>query len=628
MLSRMKEKASSLMIKIILGLIVLVFVFWGTGSYRAGQLNRVALVNGTGIGLDLYRTEYENLVRDLREQFGGALPDGILEMLKVREKALWRVIDKELLLQEAENLKLQVTDAEIADLISHLPLFHQNGAFDIQLYHDFLKKRGTNAPLFEAQQRETMLINKLYTLVLGGIQVSVDEALDAYLHQNLRLGVEAAIFNPARFTPAEPGEEAVLAYYETNKERYRIEERIRVAYLRFSPEDFLKKVTEIDEEELLNTYESQKKRFHEPERVEASHIFLTLSPNASEEEVSEAKNKILEIRKQALAGADFAALAKEFSQCPSAVQGGDLGVFTREEMIGPFSDAAFVLKAGEIGEPVRTPYGWHLIRVARHFPEGTRPFEDVRGDLLMELRDEKAASIAYDVADDAYDAVLKGADLEEIARDWNLSLQETAFFGSSGPEDMGNAHVFAERAFSLAVGDVSELIEAGGSIYLISPLEREPAKIPSLDEVRETVLHDILNAEADALARAKADRILAKMKANEELPGGTLTRTGLFGRSGEIPGLGNYPAIAQTAFGLSKTETLPENPVNLPEGYAVFKVVERIYPDEKDFGAVRERIEDQLRVEKQNRMRAQWMMSLREKAKITIEPGFQSMISE
>ncbi|MDL2286188.1 SurA N-terminal domain-containing protein [Desulfococcaceae bacterium OttesenSCG-928-F15] len=623
MMSRMKAQASSLMVKIILGLIVLVFVFWGTGSYRAGQLNRVALVNGTGVSLDLFRVEYENIVQELRGQFGGTLPDGALEMFNVRERALWRTIDRELLHQEAERLKLRVTDEEIANLIFKSPNFQKDGRFDRTLYENFLKDQRTSAPVFESRQREMMLINKLYTLTMGGVQVSSDEALDAYLYQNLRLGVEAALFQPSHFTPAEPGEEAVLAYYGTNKEKYKIEERIRVAYVRFSPEDFLGKIPELTEEELGNAYENQKARFEEPERVEASHILLTLAPNAPAADVEEAKTKLLGVRKQALEGSDFASLAREFSQCPSAAEGGNLGVFTREEMIKPFSDAAFAMKEGEISEPVRTPYGWHLIRISRHFPAGVRTFDEVRGELLVELKDEKAASMAYDVADDAYEAVLKGADLKEISRDWNVGVQETAFFGSGGPTEIRNSHVFAERAFSLADGEVSELLEIAGSVYLVSPMEREPARIPELDEIRETVLLDMRKAEADSMAKTEAEVTLAKLKANEDLPTGTLTKTGLFGRSGEIPGLGNYPALTRAAFSLPKTENLPAAPVVLPDGYAVFKVVERIYPDEKDFGAVRERIEDQLRVEKQSRMRNQWMLSLREKAKIEIQPGFQ-----
>lgn len=623
MMSRMKAGASSFLVKIILGLIVLVFVFWGTGSYKAGQLNRVATVNGTGISVDLYRVEYENLVQELRNRFGGNIPDGVLEMLKVREQALWEAIDGELLLQEAKRLKLQVTDEEIANLISNTPVFQTDGRFDMDLYQNFLTSRGMVAPSFEAQQREMMLISKLYTLALGGIQVSREEALAGYMLQNLRLGVEAALFQPSLFKPEAPTEEAVLSYYEKNKKKYEIEKRFRIAFVCFSPEDFISKVPEIEEEELLNTYENQKERFQVPERVTASHILLTLPPNASEKEVEEAKTRILDLRTQASEGADFATLAREFSECPSASQGGDLGTFTREEMVPTFSDAAFGLKDGEISEPVRTPFGWHLIRVTRHLPAGNQTFEEARGELLVELEEEKAAGMAFDAADDAYDAVLKGADIDEISRDWGIPVRKTGFFGSAGPAEIPDSQVLAERVRNLGIDEVSEAIALGGSVYLITPLEIEEEKIPSLDEIRTVLLQDMQTEAADAMAKAEATAILAKMKAGEALPRGTFTKTGIFGRSGEIPGLGNYPAITQAAFFLSGTEDLPESIITLNDGYAVFRIVERVYPEEKDFEAVREEIENALRVEKQSRIKNQWIKSLREKADIRVEAGFQ-----
>ncbi|TWI70716.1 peptidyl-prolyl cis-trans isomerase D [Desulfobotulus alkaliphilus] len=622
MLARIRAKASSWMVKFILGIIVLVFVFLGVESYHMGQQNKAATVNGKVIAVDDYRAEYQALVDQIRRQFGGTVSHEILELFQVREQALQRLIERELLLQEAARYKLQVTDDEVAHAIASMPFFQKDGRFDSGLYQSLLQANGMSVAYFEERQRQDLLLTKLQDLIFGGVQVSEVEALDFYNSENRKVSIEAAIFRPSDFTPSPVSDEEIMARYESHKEVYRTEPMVKAVFLRFDPENFIDQVR-VSEEDLRHTYEMRLASYREPERVAARHILIKTENGEAPDVIAAAEKKILELREKILAGADFSDVAREFSQCPSAQDGGNLGVFPKEAMVAPFSRAAFALDEGELSEPVQTRFGWHLIRVDEKLPEGVKPFEAVAEGIRWELQQEKANHAAFDAADQAYDATLAGADLGEVSRVWNLPLHETAFFGRRGPSSgISDGRAFAEAAFSLMEHEVSELLEINEALYLISVVDRMESRIPPLEEVRERVLADMMKEAADALARKRAMEVLTALKNGEDTEE-TLTSTGLFGRQEAIPQMGSLPALSRAVFSLGQGEYLPEEPVVLEEGYGVFRIIERALPDEAAFMADRDNIKKELRGRKENRMYAQWMASLKSRAKIMIEPAFQ-----
>jgi parvulin-like peptidyl-prolyl isomerase len=147
--------------------------------------------------------------------------------------------------------------------------------------------------------------------------------------------------------------------------------------------------TTVSEQESTDFYENNPAFFFSPEQVRASHILILVSPDAGEEEKSEARSRITEIRKRIVAGEDFAELAGQFSEDNSSMNGGDLGFFQREQMVKPFADAAFSLQIGELSEVVTTQYGFHLIRVTDRKAESVVPFEQVQLKIFEYLQREK-----------------------------------------------------------------------------------------------------------------------------------------------------------------------------------------------------------------------------------------------
>ncbi|MGD2037797.1 MAG: SurA N-terminal domain-containing protein, partial [Desulfobacterales bacterium] len=180
MLSLMRKHAGTWMIKIILGAIVIVFVFWGVGSYRSRQTGRVADVNGTVITLNDYRNTYTNLVEQARQSFGNSLNDELIQALQLRRRALDQLVDRALMLQAAEKLNIQVSDEELAQAIKNFPAFQTAGVFDNQRYLNILSRTKLSPETFEEQQREALVIDRLQNFVAGNIKVSDLEAQQWY----------------------------------------------------------------------------------------------------------------------------------------------------------------------------------------------------------------------------------------------------------------------------------------------------------------------------------------------------------------------------------------------------------------------------------------------------------------
>ena len=180
MLNIMRQQAQSWLIKVLLGAIVVVFVFWGVGSFTSRQGAKVAEVNGKTITVEEYRKAYDNLIEQYRQQFGGKLDERMLEMLKVKQQVLNRLVDEKLLLNEAERLSLRVAPEELSEAIVKIPAFQDRGTFNTRRYRMVLNNAQMTPEEFEESQRQVMLIGKLRDLITAGVAVSESEAMAQY----------------------------------------------------------------------------------------------------------------------------------------------------------------------------------------------------------------------------------------------------------------------------------------------------------------------------------------------------------------------------------------------------------------------------------------------------------------
>jgi peptidyl-prolyl cis-trans isomerase D len=627
MLSLMRKHAGTWMIKVILGAIVIVFVFWGVGSYTSRQSGRVAKVNGTIITLDDYRTAYNNLIEQVRQSFGNNLNEELIRMLQLRKRALDQLVDKALMLQAAEKLNLTVSDEELAKFIRNIGAFQTAGAFDNRRYIDALNRNRLTPEAFEVQQREALILDKLQSLITGSIKVSDFEARQWFIWNNTEVDIDYLVSEPQRYKDIKLTDEEIRNYFDQHKDSYKTDPTIRVRYLYFKPEDYAARVT-LSEDDIRDYYESHLDEFRIPKTVEARQILIKVDQNATAEEDESARKRAEEIFKLAKEGQDFAELARKYSEGPTKAKGGYLGTFRREEMAKPFSDKAFSMKAGEISEPVRTSYGWHIIKVEKVNPAKTLTLAEAEPEIRIQLKADRSKNLAYDEAEAVYDATFGNQNLENIAAEHNLKIRTTEFFAQKNPpKGIKNSARFAAAAFSLPVNELSAVQDFGDGYYLLEVVDKVQSQIPELKTVEKEVRNDLLKEKQDQRASDEANLLLTDLKNGQPVASVShkfkipVKQTGFFKRDGSIPEIGAESDIARIAFKLSDKDRLPEEVIRGQKGYYVIIFRKRQEPSLEGFEKEKSAIEDQLLQQKTIKIFNAWLTRLRSESEISIEEG-------
>jgi peptidyl-prolyl cis-trans isomerase D len=629
MLDFMRKHAGTWMIKALLFAIVVVFVFWGVGSWTSRQEGVVATVNGEAISLEAYRTSYNQLLDQVRQSFGANLNDDLLKSLNLQTRALDQLIDRTLMKQAAARLKMDVNDEELAQSVRRIPAFQSNGAFDRRRYQQVLSVNRMTPEAFEASQRENLLAAKLMRVVTESSKVSDTEAEEWYKWNNAAVKFDLACVDADRYKNISPSTEEIAQFYERTKESYRTEPAIQVRYVHVSPEMFTGAVA-VTEQELRDFYDANSERFVVPKTVEARHILIRLPADAPPEAVEKAQGKIQDILKMAREGKDFAELAKQYSEDEgSKAQGGALGAFPKEAMIQPFADVAFALPPGQISDPVRTRFGLHLIQVEKVNDGRTRGFEEAKADIQSQLTRERARTKAYDEAEAVYDAATAGGDLTAAAADRKLGIKTTDFFTRAGSvKGISQPEPFIQAAFQLAPGDVSEVLDLEDGYYLLQVAESRPSRIPELSAVEAAVRQDLIKERQGEMARKDAEALLADVKAGVGFEQavkkiGVSRRTSDFiKRSDPVAGLGSEPEINRVAFGLSEGQPLAADPVKTAKGYCVLRFIGQKEPAMEGFEAERSQIKERLLQQKQLKIWESWMSQLRNSSQIERKKDF------
>ena len=628
MLSLMRKHAGTWMIKIILGAIVVVFVFWGVGSYTSRRSGRVADVNGTVITLDDYRASYTTLLEQVRQSFGNNLSEELIQTLQLRKRALDQLIDRSLMLQAAEKFKLTVSDEELAESIRNIPAFQTAGAFDSQRYINALSSNKLTPETFEVQQRDSLIIDKLQAFISGNIKISDLEAQQWYKWNNAEVDIEYVIFEPRRYKDITPTDEEIRNYFDQNKNSFKTDPQIKARYLYFKPADYAAKVT-VSEDEIREYYESNPEKFKTAKTVEARHILIKVDANAEAEAVEEARTRIDDIFNMAKEGQDFAELAKKYSEGPTKTKGGYLGAFTRETMVKPFADKAFSMKTGAVSEPVRTQFGWHIIKVEKINPEKTTSLSEAEGDILKTLKADISKNLAYDEAEAVYDASFEGQDLDRIAQDRNLKILTTDLFTQKKPpKGVKNGNRFAAAAFELPLDEISDVQDFGDGYFLIEVVDKIPSQIPELKTVEANIKKDLVKKKQEEKARDEAKKLLLELKNGQ--PFATVSqkykqapkKTGFFKRNDSIPTIGNEPEIARIAFRLSDKNNLPEDANKGQKGYFVINYRTRKDPTLDGFEKEKTEIKERLLQQKSFKTFDAWLTQMKSESQISIEEGF------
>ncbi|MBK1726693.1 SurA N-terminal domain-containing protein [Halorhodospira neutriphila] len=502
---------------LIVALIALPFLFMGGAEYFRGGGGE-AVVAKVG-DQEIQRRQLEQAVQRqrarLREMFGGELPEGSFDEAALRRGALDQLIDRTLLYDYVERQGLRVSDQAVAREIRGQGLFQQDGAFSEERYRSLLQRNGMAPADYEALVRRDLLVGQLQQ----GVQAS-GLATPARLERIVRLRDEARSFSYAE-VPASAmregvsvDEAAVEAYYREHPLEYMTPEAVRLRYVELRLED-LRDEAQIDEQALRERYEQSRGAYADGGRRRVRHILLPLDEDAGAARAEQVRAEIARLRERLRSGgASFAELAEAYSEDPgSAQEGGKLGWISRGEMVEPFEEAAFSLEEGAVSEPVRTRFGYHLIRVDETERGEAQSFAAVRDEIEAELLRERVgdqfAERRNELANRAFE---QPESLEPAAEALGLTVQTSGWIPRGGGEEgLARFPAVVEAAFSeevLEQGYNSELVELGEERFaVVRVAERRPPAPRPLAAVADRIREALRDQRAAERARERAEQL-------------------------------------------------------------------------------------------------------------------------
>ncbi len=616
MLRFLRNRAQSTLIQGLVLLIAVVFVFWGVGSSMRGNRNSIAVVNGQEITISAYQRAYDQAVEKYRRQFNGQIPPGFFDKINLKARVVGQLIQEELLRQGAEAMGLKVSKEAIQHQIEKMAAFQKDGHFDLDRYKKILARNRLTPTSFEGSLRSDALTKRVVQAV-GSFAVLPESELDmwiAFADEEIRLAVKEV--KSADFEDKVEIKDAELAaWYEQHKQAYTTEPKIRVQYLLFDADKAGKQV-QVSDDELRARYEKEKDNYRTPEQRHARHILIKVDQQADEKTVAAKKKEAQKILALARAGKDFAALAKKYSEGPTGKNGGDLGFFPRGRMVQSFDKAVFSLHPGEISGLVRSPFGFHIIKLEEIRPAVTRSFADVKNELAKKVKREEARALAFKEASAAYEGIMRAGSLEKYGRQKGREIVQTDFFSRSHPPGgVVSDPAFVKEAFSLGKGELSSLVEVNKGYAILFVQDVKPPVVPPLADVRKRVVSDYRKEKAVVLAQKEADKILAQAKKEAKLSGEGVHRTDFIRRG--TPRAKNVPGeIIKDAFSLSPKVMFPEHPLKVGDNYYIYQIMERRQNSKAIDAKTRKQLRKQLLADQQARLLMDWLADLQKKAKI------------
>lgn len=624
-------------LKWILVFVVLVFIFFvwadfgtGIGNQGPGGPQVAAYVGDGEVTLTELERQYRQLEGLYGQIYGDRMTPELARQMGLPTQALNQAVSQEILLAEARDMGLEVTDAELRDSILQEQTFKdEQGRFiGEDRYQEMVRNRlGYASPaLFEQSLREELLVRKLMDILNANLYVSDKEVEEAYREQVERARIRYIQLPRTRFAQNAQVTDAELKdYFAKHTQEYRLPEQREAAYLLVDPAQLAAKVP-ADEAAQRAWYQEHKEELTQPEQVHARHILIKTEGRTDAD-----AQKILEgARARLAAGEDFGALARELSDEPAAkTSGGDLGFFSREQMVPPFSEAAFGAQPRTLAGPVKTEFGWHLIEVLEKRPAGTQPFEQVRpmiaqrlsADRTAEMAESKARELAQRLAGDkpaSADALKPLANAAE-----GISFGETGPFSRQEPvSGLGFAPAFTNAAFTLEKGGVSEAIQTPRGWTVLYLKDVKAPRVPELKDVEPRVRTAVGRQKQQELAMQQLRQAKAPGAALDQIAAGLgleVKESAEFGLEGQIAGIGQNPELAKAAMALSPGQL--GGPVNDAQGAVLFEVKERKSWDPIQFAAAREQTREQVRREKLNALESALIEKRRREMDVRFDPA-------
>ena len=633
MLDVLRKRKRSWVIIFLVGIIVVVFIlFYGGGAnINKPGLENVAKVNGEAISPREFEVRYQRLIEFYRDLFKGKLTRETIRGLNLRSAVLEELIQKHLLLQEARRLGLEMADEELMDAIARIPNFQVNGRFSKSRYMQALRSSRLTPGQFEIEQREQLTIQKLYDIIQDTVHVTEAEVRDRYRLEQERINFYFVRLSANDFMGrAQVTAEDIKNFYERNKETLKKPLSVQVEYLAYPFDDFSSKV-QVSKKEIEEFYEVHREtRFHQPKAVRLRHILFRTPAGADIEQKEKVRLRAEGALRESRDGKDFAQLAKEYSEDPSAAQGGDIGFFTQGQMLPPLDKVAFALKKGKISDVIETSLGYHILKVEETREKKTKGLKEATEEIIRAFKAERGRDEAAKAVDADREKAISGTDFSPLAKERGVPFKVSPFFTRSEvlPE-VGPVEEFNRIAFSFAVKEISPAIEGSNVYYLLRVKQRKEPWIPPLERVRSDIEKRLRETEAFELVNQRANTLLEQLKKEKDIKtlanehGLLVKETGWFLRNAsQIPKIGILEGVKPGWIPISSHQPIPDRIYTQKTEVYLFAFKGSQGADMERFEKEKGRLQEQVLTEKRQRALQRFVESLKAKAEIEVQFKF------
>jgi peptidyl-prolyl cis-trans isomerase D len=559
--------------------LIIPFGLFGIDYYFQAPVggNTVATVGSVRIGT----SEFDNAIRrqaeSYRQQFGANFDSAIMENPEMRRGVLDRLVAEKLMLIGAHSAGLRMGDRPLAERIAALPPFHDaRGQFSKERYQQVAQQLGLSPQGLDERLREDFLLQD-YRDAIAETVIVPKATLDNFIRLSEQTREVSLVFFPpeAQMAKVKVGPERIEAYYNERKAEFTIPEQVRAEYLELSV-DTLAAQTPVAPEEVKQFYDANITRWGQKETRKASHILITVAPDASDAQKKAAADKAQALADQVRRKpATFAEVARKESQDPGSAQaGGDLGFFGHGQMVKAFEEAAFAAKKGEIVGPVKSDFGYHVILVTDIRPEKLRSVAEATPEIEAEIKKAGAARRFVEMAESFSNIVYEQpSSLKPASELTKVPVQASGWFSraAGAPPALANPKVVAELFSDDALKakrNTSAIEARPGVLVSARVLEHKPAELRPLETVRAEIERRLQREEALKLAEAEGEAKLKEALAGKDA---ALKWPPVLGVNRQKPG-GLFPQVLDQVFRVDPKKLPAYVGVSTPAGYALVRV--------------------------------------------------------
>jgi len=509
MLTTIREKAQGAFAWIILIVICVPFALWGIQNYiDTGKEAPVASVGDK----DFYQHDVNQAYEQYAQNFRGMNIDEQL----LKQQALDKLIKDEVLLQYTKGAGLVSTDTSARAFIMTLPYFQTDGKFDEKRYKSLLASQKLSTTEFVNKIKSALIMEQFQRSVIDSSFATPYAIENFFKIQNQQRDVDS-ITIPLEKVTAQPSDAEIAAYYQQHQDGYKLPEQASIEYVELSLEELAKKV-EVTDDKLKAYYEEQKEQYSTPERRKISHILFAVNAKTDDKT---ALAKAIKAQED-LKSKDFSAVAADVSDDKlTAKKGGDLGLFIVGSMEKSFEEAASALKAGEVSKPVKSSFGYHLIKVTELVPAEVKSFDTVKAELTKAYQKAQAENAFYEAGEKLTEMSYENPDnLQTVSGNLGLTVKKSGLFAKDKGDGIASEQKIRDAAFTDEViqGNNSTPIEIGSDrLVVLRILEHKPATVRELKDVKPDVIAALSNDKAKQQAVDTANKIKQRLQAGEAI---------------------------------------------------------------------------------------------------------------